>query len=399
MVVGKFGEECVAGHTAAIYDRGGKRRIGVLRDLNFVSWGREESAVTDGEILLTGKSCDAQANTIRKIEPRRHELVIFRGDDRVWEGPILHSATKSTTARIVAKDVGEYLNGTALSVPWPTDPDTPTLMTDRILDIITHELTVPYDMVVGTASAAHTITVQRWENLTPPANILPFLEVRDGGVLTRSNTEAFQMTLGEHLANLTRSGVNITALGRKILVWDSAFAVGRTRQLTESDFYGEPEVIISGSDYTAIWHVSPQSQEEVEEGVEPPPPAVGNAGRVDPYYGAWTMIHTADNEEGGDTDASQDALNSQAQRGLVGRIPVPIELRMPDAGLRLSHDLTIQELVPGVEMPLLATLNLHKISQMQVLHKMRVTEDSTGEKISVTLVPSGPAQVAARGLE
>jgi hypothetical protein len=399
MALGLFGEECVAGHSAAIYDRGGKRRIAPLRDLNTVGWGRARNAVTDGEVLLTGKSCDAQSDTIRKIQPRRHELVIFRGDDRVWEGPILDVATRSTTARIIAKDVGEYLKGTALTKPWPnSDGGGPTLMTDRIDQIIRYELTQPYTMVVGTGGAAQTITVRRWEGIPTPANILPFLEVRPATVLTRSVTEAFQMTLGEHLANLTRSGVDSVVVGRKILFWDSAVALGRTKQLTENDFVGDPEVLVSGADYTAIYHVSPQ-EEAACEGEEPVTGAVGNAGREDDYYGVWTMIHTADNEESSGTNASQDALNSQAQRGLVGRIPVPIELRLPDsAGLRLSHDLTIQELVPGVEMPLLATLNLHKLSQMQTLDKVRVEETAAGENITVTLVPSGPAQVASRGM-
>jgi len=395
MATGKFGEECVAGHVAAIYDSGGATRIGPLVDLNTVGWNRARNTVTDGEVLLTGRACEGQRDIIRKIQPRRHELVLFRGDERVWEGPIVQVSSYSNSARIIAKDVGEYLRGTALTKDWP-NPDNggPPLMTDRIAAIIDWELTEPYTMTVGTGGATHDIVVQRWENLDPPVNILPFLEVRAGQVLTRSATEAFQLSLGEHLANLSRSGIDIAAVGRKILVWDSATSLGRTRQLTESDFYGDPEVIQSGADFTAIWHVSPQ-----QEGEEGAAPGVGNAGKVDDYYGAWTTIHTADNEEGDTGSVTQDALNSQAQRGLVGRNPVPIELRMPgDAGLRLSHDLTIQMLVPGVEMPLLARLNLHELSQMQVLDKMKVTETAAGENISVTLVPSGPAQIASRGM-
>lgn len=394
MVVGLYGEQCVQGHTAAIYDRGAKTRIGPLRDLSSVDWNRIRSGVSDSEILITGKACDVQAETIRKIQPRRHELVIFRGEERVWEGPIIQVSTRSTSARIIAKDVGEYLYGTALSKAWPSAAGGGTSnMLTRIDQMIRHELTAAYNMIVKTGGAAQNITVARWEQLDPPVNLLPFLEVRTGSVITTSNTEPFEMTLGDHLANLLESGVDMTAIGRKLLFWDSAVAIGRTKQLTESDFYGDPEVIVSGADYLAINHVSPQ---QAFGGT----PTVGNAGKVDDYYGAWTGIHTADNEDGGTEEApNQDAMNSQAQRGLVGKFPVPIELRMPGgAGLRLSNDLGIQNLVPGVEMPLLAQVNLHKLSQMQVLDKVKVTETAAGETIGITLVPSGPAQVVSRGM-
>lgn len=392
-MIGTFGEECVERHTAMIYDRGGKYRMNQLIDLASVKWGRARNAVTDATVVLTGRSCSAQSTVINAIEPRRHELVIFRGTERVWEGPIAQVSSLSGSATIIAQDVGSYLFGTALSVDWPnSESGGPSLMTERIEEILVHELTVPYQMVVGTGAAAHTITVDRWEGLDPPVNLLDFLEVRPGTVLTFSGTVAFEMTVGEHVANLARSGVDVTMVGRKILVWDSAVALGRTRQLTENDFTGDPEVISSGAEFAAIFHTTAQQQ----EGADTAPTVAGNAGQVDPYYGAWTMIHTADSEEGAASDASQDALNSQAQRGLVGRNPVPVEIRMPgDAGLRLSHDLTINELVPGVEMPVLARLNLRQISQMQILERMSVTEEAAGENISVTLVPSGPALLAA----
>jgi hypothetical protein len=324
--------------------------------------------------------------------PKRHELVLFRGKERVWEGPIAQVSSLSTTARITANDSGQYLAGTPLSRAWPnSDAGGPTLMTERIQQIIDWELTEEYVAVVGTGGAAHGVTFTRWEQQSPPVNLLPYLDVRPGTVLTRASTEPFEMNVMEHLVNLAESGVDFTVVGRSIIVWDSATALGRTRQLTETDFTGDPEVILSGADFASVWHVSAQQRED-EDGA--PAAAVGNAGEVDPYYGPWTTIHTADSEDS--EDISQDTLNSQAQRGLIGRNPVPLELRMPgDAGLRLSHDLTIQHLVPGVEVPVLATLNLRRISQTQILDKVTVTETSAGENIAVTLVPSGPALIAA----
>lgn len=381
-----YGVPCVQGHTAAIYDRGGVNRLEPLFDLNAIEWNRSRNEVTDGRVSLTGRSCDQQRSVINDVEPMRHELVIFRGQDRVWEGPIVQVTSQSSTATIYAKDIGYYLDGRLLSKDWPTATTGPaTMMTDRIQAIITHELTTSYVAQGGTEASPETVVVYGWEQIDPPANVLPFLEVRSGTVLTRSNTAAFQMSVMEHLKDLARSGVDFSAIGRKFLVWDTEIALGRTRQVTENDFSGDPEVIQSGTDFAAIFHVVGSA-----EGDEAPP--VGTAGRPDPYYGVWAKLHTSESEEGAETP-TQWALNTQAQRQLRGRSPVPFELRMPgDAGFRLSHDLTINELLPGVEVPVLALLNLRKISQMQIIDKMKVVETSAGENISVTLVPSGPAQ-------
>jgi hypothetical protein len=392
MVVGQFGEQCVAGHSAAIYDRGGASRVSPLVDLSTVDWTRSRNDVTDASVVLNGKSCQGQQGVINGIEPRRHELVIFRGTDRVWEGPIVQVSSQRNAAVITAKDIGEYLNYTPLTKAWPTDPAVKTLMTDRIAAILNYELSTAYTAQFGTEAAPVTVTVPRWEGVVPPANIKPFLEVRAGHTLTRSNTIAFEMTVMEHLKDLATSGIDFASVGRKLLVWDSHYALGRTRQVTEADFYGDVEVILSGSDLASIYHVIGKQSEE--EGTAP----VGNARTTDGYYGPWTMIRTAENEESEDSEVDQWALNSQAHASLQGRYPTPIELRMPgSAGIRLSHDLTIHDLLPGVEMPVLATLNLRKVSQMQIIDKMTVSEDSSGENISVTLVPSGPAMYSAGG--
>jgi hypothetical protein len=107
-----------------------------------------------------------------------------------------------------------------------------------------------------------------------------------------------------------------------------------------------------------------------------------------PYYGPWSLIVTAFDEEG-TTEATQSELNGQAARALNGRMPVPVEVRIPDgSGVRLSSTLTIHDLVPGVQVPLLATLNARKLSQMQKIDLVVVTETPEGEMIALTLTPA-----------
>ena len=63
---------------------------------------------------------------------------------------------------------------------------------------------------------------------------------------------------------------------------------------------------------------------------------------------------------------------------------------MPDnSSVRLSETLTIDMLVPGVRVPLRATLNTRKRDQEQKLDLVTVTENGdSGETVQITLSPS-----------
>lgn len=400
---GFSGEECISLHRVMIYDRGGVRKVDELLDIAEVEYTRERDEITGARVVVSGRSCRGQRSFLQQIAAMRHEVVIFRGSDRVWEGPILEVRWFRDRVELVAHDVGEYVDWTMLSKDWPNeDGGGQRYMTERIRDILTYELQTPYDADVGSAGVPDVITVPRWENLGsgawpleqwgPPINILPHLDVRAStgpqGILTRSSTLAFEMTVGEHLRNLAEGGLDFTVIGRRLLIWDSATSIGRTRQLTDADFYGELQVIASGTEHAALAHVSAQRDDE-GEGAGADAASVGNAGAPDPFYGVWTRLASLASEEGNDTP-SQMELNSQARRQLVGRNPVPTEIIVPQGGgLRLSHDLRINELVPGVVMPVRATLNLRPVSQDQRLDKVTVKEVPGTETVQVSLSPAG----------
>lgn len=399
---GFSGEECISLHRVMIHDRGGVRKLDQLLDVAEVEYTRERDEVTGARVVVAGRSCIGQRAFLLQIAAMRHEVVIYRGSERVWEGPILEVRWFANRVELVAHDVIEYVDWTPLSKDWPNaDGGGQTYMTERIRDILTYELTTPYDADVGSGGVPDVISIPRWENFGtapwdletwgPPINVLPHLDVRAStgpqGILTRSSTLAFEMMVGEHLRNLAEGGLDFTAVGRRILIWDSAMSIGRTRQLTDADFYGELVVIASGTEYAAVGHISAQRDEEEDAG--PAVPSVGNAGAPDPFYGVWTRLASLASEEGSDTP-SQMALNSQARRQLVGRNPVPTEIVVPQgSGLRLSHDLRINELVPGVIMPVRATFNLRPVSQDQRLDKVTVKEVPGSETVQVSLSPAG----------
>lgn len=380
MAKGQYGGECVSEHTALIYDRGGMTRVGQLVDLSEIRWERDRDATSEASIVLQGAACRNQQDLIRKIIPKRHELVIFRGEERVWEGPISRVGDEADRLTLAAKDVSWYLFNTPLSRVWDNSiaGDGVTQQTTRFQQIIQHELTTSR---AGRAVGGGTVTIPGWETLQPPANILPFLKVHHfpNEVRTSAKTAPFEMTIGEHLAGAARTGgLDFTVVGRAIHLWDTSRSLGRTRTLTERDFNGPIIVTDYGADHTQIAYVVGH------EG------AYGEA--VNPeyldLYGPWTQVYTPYNEEGS-VAPGQGELNGQASRNTSGRSPVPVEVRVPDnSTIRLSYDLTINDLVPGVQMPLLATLNARARNQLQKLDHLVVRETADGETIQVTLTPA-----------
>lgn len=396
---GLYGEECISLHRVMIHDRGGVRRVDQLTDVGKVTYVREGDQITGATVTVFGRACLGQESSLLGIAARRHELVIYRGSERAWEGPILEVRWFSNRVEIVAQDVVSYTFGTPLSIDWPNeDGGGQRYMTERIRDIFLHELTTPYDMEVTVSGVPDVVEVPRWENLDPPINVLPHLDIRASlgpqGILTRSSTMAFEMMLGEHLQNLAEGGLSYTAVGRRILIWDSAVSIGRTRIVTDADFYGELQVISAGGEHASIGHVSAQRDESADE-AEVPSASVGNAGGPDEFFGVWTRLASLASEEGNDTP-SQLELNSQARRQIAGRTPVPMEIIVPqDGGLRLSHDLRINELIPGVTIPVRATLNLRPVTQDHRLEKVTVTETPAGETIQISTSAIGVLQAVA----
>ncbi len=378
MARGKWGGRCISGHQAYIYDRGGITRMGQLLDISQIQWERDRDGISEASLTIQGAACGMQRDLIQRIASKRHELVIFRAGERVWEGPIYRISDESDKLVIAAKDVCAYLFGTALSRVWDNSGAAATTMTGRLGEIISWELTHSRQ---GRALGGDLVDIPAWESLEPPANVLPYLTVHHfpNEARTAAKTLAFEMTVGEHLSGSARvSGIDYTAVGRAIHLWDTSRSIGQTRTLTEKDFDGPIIVTEYGADHTQVAYVAGMGGIYGE--------AV-NTDNLD-FYGPWTTVYTAYNEEGTD-GPDQAELNSQAARNTSGRSPAPVEVRVPDnSTIRLSHDLTIHDLVPGVQVPLLATLNARSRNQLQKLDHVTVKETADGETITVILTPA-----------
>jgi hypothetical protein len=371
------GGQCVELHHAYITDRGGARRIAEIVDLTSIHWTRRRDEMSEATVVVSGAACAAQSSILANIEPHRHELVIFRGDQRVWEGPINLVGWYPDRVEINAKDIMAYLYARPLSVEWSNAYPNVTTVTARMAAIIDYELTNPFTYLAS--DGVTPVNVSAWESLNPPINVAPYVVAHSfpNEAKTSAVTKPFQMTVGEHLDNYaTSGGIDYTVVGRSLHIWDVNRRLGQTKTLTEADFFGEIIVSAYGADHATVAFAVAQDGR------------YGGAGGNDAYYGPWAHVYTVFDED--DTDPPTQAdLNSQAQRNLAGRNPVPVVVRVPDnSSIRLSPGLSIEDLVPGVHIPLLATLNARQMSQMQKLDSLEVTETAEGETVQVTLLPA-----------
>lgn len=204
---------------------------------------------------------------------------------------------------------------------------------------------------------------------------------------TAAHTLPYELTVFEHIdAYAARGGIDYTVIGRSILFFDVHERIGQTPMVTGDDFIGDPVITQYGAELTTYVAMTDGKGHW------------GEAGGIDPYYGEWEILHQAYDENATLTpdDPTDDNLpsvadmTSQAQRSYKQGKRPPLVVRIPD-GTRLNPNgvLTIEDLVPGVWIPLTATLPGRTISQMQKLDNMTVEETAeNGEEIKVTLSPA-----------
>lgn len=355
-------------HTAYLYDRGGRRQIGNLSPLAMVRWERKRDDVSSATVVVQApdKMC---ANMLELAEAGRMELVIFRGNIRVWEGPIMRIAYHGDNVLLEAHDVMRYVVRTIMKGEYDNRYPNNGPVIDRIQRVMTAE-------------------VSRWEAVDPAANILPHVQYIkatppnvDAG--TAAHTLPYEMTVFEHIDTYAaRGGIDYTVVGRSILFFDVHQSIGQTAMVTREDFLGDPIITQYGmelANYVAMTDGKGN---------------FGEAGGPDPYYGIWEVLHQAYDETAGPVETNQPPsvaeMTSQAKRAWTSAHVPPLVVRVPDnSRINPNGVLDISSLVPGVHIPLNAKLPGRSVTQMQKLDSMIVEETpENGETIQVTLSPA-----------
>lgn len=346
-------------HTAFIYDRGGERRLFQIDLPSSVQWERLRDDISSATVIIRDPSKNCQRN-MTTVHPNRHELVIFRGEDRVWEGPISRMAYHRTHIEVEARDVMHYAYRTVMRSGYDNSGVNTDTTIGRSIDVLGE--------------------LARKEALVPPINVLPYVTAytTPNDSKTTRKTAPYHSTVYQDIDSMAhRAGMDYVTVGRRILFFDTHTIWAKTPQVTEADFLGDIIVTFYGMEHAT--HATVTSSEDV----------YGTTGTNDPFYGEWEILDGA-YDETGTVAPTQAALHSQAVRNLDGRNPVPLHVRVPDnSQLNPNGVLSIEHLVPGIRIPLRATLLSLEVAQMQKLDRVLVTEDGQkGEAITITMSPA-----------
>lgn len=350
-------------HTAAIYDRGGKNRLGQIEPIVKISYGRKRDDMSQATVAVSKPSVEC-LNLVDRVAANRHELVIFRGGERVWEGPISLITKGADYVEFQARDVGYYVYRTVAHAAYDSyNGGAGTPVVDRAYNMLVAELA-------------------RKEALDPPINVVDHItKIRADDIdwerQTLRSTDAYSMTVFDDIDSLAQTGgLDYTVIGRRIILNDTRVPVGQTPPVTAADFIGEVILSEYGMDSaTRAYTVGDAGM-------------YGVAGGIDAYFGEWEIIEQMFDEDSM-VAPSQAALDRAAYYNLIGRpVPPPILLRVPEnSRLNPNGVLSMKDLVPGVRIPLSAKFSNTRIVQMQKLNTVNVTETAEdGEIISVSMV-------------
>lgn len=356
-----------------LYDRGGVRRLGEITGISSLKWERVRDDISTCNLTVTGWDDDCGA-LLAGVRSWVHELVVFRegpnGTERVWEGPVTLPTWNADTVTIEAKDVMIYpyrrVLRTAVNDAYPNT----TAVTTRAKEILQNALV--YD----------------------DPNVLPYLNPQESSGDAQSSrvVRAFDDTSWGVVDDMAaKSGLDYTTVGRSIILWDTHNPLGYLPEMTDGDFSEAVHVSEYGMRLATNYAVTNNNgvYGEAIRGYEGDEPL---------YYGHIEMLNSAYGQAEGaaleetltpEAQAALEAkLTSQAERNIADRWPTPLVVRVPDNSyLNPELNIGINQLVPGVFIPLRSSLALRNVTQIQKLDRVTVTQDDKGEKIAVIMSP------------
>lgn len=364
-------------HRVEVYRRGGLVKVGEIRNLSHVDWGRVRDDISTAKIVVSDWDIDC-GNLLANLQTWAYEIKIWRNNgfdtDAVWEGPITLLTYEVDKVTIQAKDVMGYVYR-------------------RILKQSMN------DSAIG-GSGGQPVTaraVQVLQNVLAPddPNVLGYLQpiLNDTDAMEYRNTPAYSRTGFEEIDDMAaNAGLDYTAVGRSILIWGTKAAIGRLPEFKDNDFGAPPVVSEYGmsmanryvvSDGNGLWGEA--TRLDVSGNDE-------TYGLVEMLSSTWASDSTDNSgtytQEGQATVIA--SFEDYAERSIADRYPPPVVVRVPD-NTSLSPDCTIsiQQLVPGVVIPLRSTGTLRSVIGLQKLDSITVTEENGNETITVTMSPFG----------
>lgn len=325
-------------------------------DINSLEFGRVLDETSEAVVGITipgssdGSTC---CECVGSIRTWAHSISVYRDGALVWgPGPVTNTLMNMNKATIKAQDISAWLNRRVIREKMVF---TKVDIVEIAVAIIRHAL-LPDD----------------------PCNIFDLMNVTYGGVKIDKTIEANKSYAGDVLRDLAKIGLDFTVVGATIILAPN-IEFGPIATLQDEDFLAEIEVEERGEETATKWYVNGKS-------------VTGTSGGTDPVYGLIEQI-SGESENVEDLDAA----NEEAKNRLIASNPSPMYVNIPD-GSTLSPNAPVcfDHLVPGS----LVNVDLRGLCKpfafQNRLTAVRVSVDSNGEAVQVTLSPRGTTQDEAQ---
>lgn len=335
---------CPETYTVAIGDRTGGREYGSVEP-SALDWSRILDDTSDASVTVPYQGAECCA-LLGKTRTWCNSLIFYRDQQRVWEGPVTRITHRGEDTVLSARDVTQWL------------------FRRKIRALLDYTGTKKADLAV-----IARLLVEHGFGPDDP-NVLMYLWVSASGIVGERKYAANSGYVLDHLRELARTGVDFTVLGRRIILTGEG-PLGRLPGLTDGHFAGPLNVIEDG--LSAITHAT-----VLGKGVMAESGGIGACGLLE---------YLASEEE------IQDVASARAEAvALVGAgEPAPVFVEVPDdAQLAPEAPVGIEDLIPGVVVPVTSTATCRTIAADLRLLRVRVTyTEADGEKVGITLAPLG----------
>lgn len=377
-----------------LFHRGGLVEIGHLANATKVNWTRVRDDISQARITfdLNTELPAKCRGLLAEAATWLHELVIFRdngsGPVRVWEGPITTITHEKDRVTLIARDPMVWVYRRILRQGYNDSFRVVGRKYNEDGDIIVPGVVVSQPLAVTLRAQRIIQNALAYDD----PNVLKYLTVfyrPDDAKESRIIADWSRLAWEEVDDLAAKSGLDYTTIGRRIVLWDTHTPIGVLPEMRDEDFDNPIVVTEYGMQAANVYGVSSNTG------------LYGTAERPEnrDIYGFLEMLSSAygeDDEAGSTTTLTAEArerlietLTEQADRNIASRWPVPYQVRVPDnSALSPSVALTINQLVPGVQVPLRSTSTYRSVAQVQKLDKLDVTEEAGVETVKVTLGPS-----------
>lgn len=368
---------------AFVFERGGKRMLGEITNLSLIRWNRQRDDIS-GVTLVVNEWDKEGLQFLRNLRTWMHEIVVFRDNgeevDRVWEGPITRISGSRNRLELEAKDVMGYVYRRIMRQGYND-------AFRRINGIQVGQKTVVQ------RSAQIVMNCLAYDDPNVLAYLTPLYDTYDAR--TSRVVKDYTKTAWEELDDLAaHAGLDYVTSGRRIILWDTHRAIGRLPEMRDGDFSDPPIVTEYGMNGANVFGVTNNNgvYGVVTKGLENGIPPHGFLEQLASSYGQDAVGGTTDSLTRAQREALERNLRAQAARNIAGRWPPPLVVRVPD-NTTISPDvnITINQFIPGVWIPLRAEGGVREVSQWQKLDTLTVEQTDEGEKVTVIMSPAPQA--------